>query len=247
MTSHATELTLRKLFAGEAVSPALKEHSESCDVCRAKLRSIEEEQKKFEAAIPFERFAAGVERAGRNPRQVEKAPVRKPWLGYVMAVAAGLLIVAAVPLVLREGNGGGTRLKGADTVELQVAGGAGSRKALPNVSEPLSTGERVQVYFSAYSTRYVIAVSVDEAGEISSYPERGQSLPVTGKGHLPDSVEFTGHGFERMVVILSSEPLQVEAVRRALRDRFDEARGNLTQLGQLDVAGEQLHYTFMKP
>lgn len=246
MTSHATELTLRRLFAGENVSAELKEHSDSCEECKAKLRAIEEEQRKFEAAIPFERFAAGVERAQRNPRQVA-APPRRKWLGYAVAAAASVLVVAAVPLVMRDTTHG-NRPKGVPMVGLKVGGTQGSpRDAMPNVTEPLSTGERVEIVFSAEETRYIVAVSVDEQGEISSYPEHGQSMPVTGKGHLPDSVELTGHGFEHMVVLFTRDPLQVEDVRRALRSRYDEARGNLTQLGQLDVPGEQLHYTFMKP
>ena len=225
----------------------MKAHSDACEQCKALLRAIEEEQRKFEAAIPFERFAAGVERAQRNPRQTAQ-PAKRQWLGYAMAVAAGVLVVAAVPLILNDThrpNG----LKGANTIDVKVAGAPGvpTRQALPNVAEPLSTGERVEVFFSAYATHYVVAVSVDEQGEVSSYPEHGQSLPVTGKGHLPDSVEFTGHGFEHMVVVLTSEPLTVDDVRRALKTRYDEARGNLTQLGQLDVPGQQLHYTFMKP
>ncbi|MBK7860616.1 MAG: ACP synthase [Archangiaceae bacterium] len=245
--SHATELSLRKLFAGEDVGAELKAHSDACDECKAKLRAIEDEQRRFEAAIPFERFAAGVERANRTPRHVAAPPPRRAWLGYAVAIAAGLLVVAAAPLLLRDGrhpNG----IKGTDAIELHIGGASGStRKAQPNVSEPLSSGERVEITFSAQATRYLVAVSVDEAGEVASYPESGQSLPVLGKGHLPDSFEFTGHGFEHVVVVLNNEPFSVEDVRRALRARYDEARGNLTQLGRLDVSGEQLHYTFMKP
>jgi hypothetical protein len=243
MTSHATELSLRKIFAGENVSDELKAHSDSCEQCKAKLRAIEEEQKKFEAAIPFERFAAGVERAGRNPRQVA-SPAKRSWVGYAVAIAASVLVVASVPLLLPKKS---PVIKGVDTVELQVGGAAGVRKAIPNQPEALSTGERAEIFYSATATRYVVAVSVDEHGEISSYPEKGASLPVTGKGHLPDAVEFTGHGFEHMVILFTTEPLQVDEVRRALQARYEEARGNLTQLGQLDVPGEQLHYTFMKP
>jgi hypothetical protein len=248
MTSHATELTLRKLFAGETVTDELKAHSEACEQCKAKLRAIEDEQKKFEAAIPFERFAAGVERASRTPREVAKPP-RKQWMGYVMAIAAGLLVVAAVPLVLRDGGPGRNNLKGSDTVEIHVAGAAGGpqRLSATNVAEALAPGERVQIGYDAKSYRFLIAVSVDDRGEISSFPDTGQSMPISGKGQLPYSIEFTGHGTEHLVVVLTREPLPVDEVRRALRVRYDEARGNLSQLGSLDVAGEQYHYTFLKP
>ncbi len=248
MTSHATELSLRKLFAGEAVAPDLKAHSESCDVCRAKLKTIEDEQKKFESAIPFERFAAGVERASRNPREVA-APPRRSWVGYAVALAASVLIIAAVPLVMRgDGGGGGNRLKGSG-VELTVGGtnGAPQRKATSNVAEALAPGERVLIGYSAGANRYLVAVSIDERGEVAAIPESGQSMPISAAGHLPDAIEFTGRGMEHVVVVLTREPLPVEEVRRALKIRYDEARGNLSQLGQLDVPGEQFHYTFLKP
>jgi len=244
MTSHATELTLRKLFAGENVAADLKEHSETCDVCKAKLRAIEEEQKKFEAAIPFERFAAGVERASRQPREVAQPPKRQ-WLGYVMAIAAGLLVVAAVPVVLR-GEDAGNRTKGTD-VQLTVGGSGAQRKVTRDIAEALAPGERVVVGYSSGPYRYLVAVSIDERGEIASIPENGQSMQIANTGKLPDAIEFTGKGTEHMIVVMTRDPIAVEEVRRALRVRYDEARGNLSQLGSLDVPGEQFHYTFLKP
>jgi hypothetical protein len=248
MTSHATELTLRKLFAGETVSPELKAHSDSCDVCRAKLRAIEEEQKKFEAAIPFERFAAGVERAGRQPREVAPpATPRRQWVGVVMAIAAGLLVVAAVPLVLRGDGDGGNRTKGTD-VQLTVGGnGSPQRKVTREVAEALAPGERVVVGYSSGPYRYLVAVSIDERGEIASIPESGQSMSIGNTGRLPDAIEFTGRGTEHLVLVMTREPVSVEEVRRGLKARYEEARGNLSQLGSLDVSGEQFHYTFLKP
>ncbi len=245
MMSHATELTLRKLFAGETVDAALKAHSESCEQCKAKLRAIEEEQRKFEAAIPFERFAAGVERASRQPREVA-APPRRQWLGYVMAVAAGLLVVAAVPLVLKGDDSGGNRTKGTD-VQLTVGGSGVQRKVTRDVAEALAPGERVVVGYSSGPYHYLVAVSIDERGEIASIPESGQSMAIRDSGKLPDAIEFTGRGTEHMVVVMTREPVAVDEIRRALRARYDEARGNLSQLGTLDVTGEQFHYTFLKP
>jgi hypothetical protein len=242
MSAHASELTLRKVFAGESVAADLKAHSDACEQCRAKLKAIEEEQKRFEAAIPFERFSAGVERASRNPRQVE-APPRRQWMGYAMAIAASILVVAAVPLLTPRSP----IIKGADGIQLIIGGPGPQRDATPNIVEALTSGERVEIKYSLNSSRYLIAVSVDESGEVTSIPERGESMLVKNRGQLPNSIEFTGHGTEHVVVVMTKDPLQVEDVRRALRQRYDEARGNLMQLGQLDIPGEQLHYSFLKP
>lgn len=249
MTSHASELRLRQLFAGEAVDPSLKAHTDSCDVCRAKLRGLEEEQRKFEAAIPFERFAAGVERAGRQPRQVVAVPERK-WMRYAMAIAATVLVVASGSLLLKQ-DVTGNRIKGSAGIDIVVAGASnGPQRAAsadPATPEPLAPGERVRIGYRAGQNHYLIAVSVDERGDVTTYPESGTSLAINGSSYLPDSVEFTGHGLERVVVVLSPEPLQVDEVRRAVRVRFDEARGNVAQLGSLDLPGDQFPRTFLKP
>ncbi|MBS1150751.1 MAG: hypothetical protein H6Q89_2449, partial [Myxococcaceae bacterium] len=121
----------------------------------------------------------------------------------------------------------------------------------PLQPEALGPGERVRIGFRAGAYRYVAAVSIDESGEVTAlYPERGPSLRVRADGtreYMSDSLEFTGHGLERVVVVMTSEPIDVEDVRRAAKAGYDEARGNLSQLGTLDLPGEQFHRTFLKP
>ena len=71
-SSHVPELALRCYRAGEFAADACAEvdrHLASCPACRAKMRVLVEEQRAFEREIPFERFAGGVERAQRVPRQ----------------------------------------------------------------------------------------------------------------------------------------------------------------------------------
>ena len=67
--SHLRELSLRQLFAAEAVPAAERQHLEHCGECRARLEGLREEQQQFEAEISFERFAGGVERAARETKQ----------------------------------------------------------------------------------------------------------------------------------------------------------------------------------
>jgi len=92
---------------------------------------------------------------------------------------------------------------------------------------------------------------VDEAGQVTPvYPERGESLPAGGGNatvYLPESLEFTGSGAEKVIVILSDEPLQVDQVAAAAGAAFAAARGHLPAMGPLAVPGEQFARTVQKP
>jgi len=247
-TTHPGELTLRRLLAGEALAEA-GAHAAACEVCQAKLEALEEEQRRFEAEIPFERFAAGVERAARTPRQAR--PGRSWTLRVGLALAATLAVGVTVKLTLGDkphGNG----LKGGAGVEVVVAG-ATQRPASkdPLTPEALAPGERVRLGVVADEWRYVAVVSIDEHGEVTAiYPEAGQSLAMRG-GHdteyLPDSVEFTGKGLERVVVVMTEAPVAVEDVVKLLRTRYDDAHGDLMHLPPLALHGEEFHRTFLKP
>ncbi len=209
--------------------------------------AIEEEQRRFEAAIPFDRFSAGVERASRTPRQVAAPP--RAWVQYALAVAAGLVLITAIPVLLNGGKGGSGHhngLKGGVGVNIVVAGPANGpqRTADPRAPEALTPGERIRIGYHAGNYRYLAAVSVDEHGEISVISDG--AVP-NGEGYLPDALELTGQGLERVIIVMSNEPLPDDELRRAIRTRFDEARGNLSQLGMLDVPGEQFHQVFLKP
>ena len=66
---HIGELALRRRRAGEALGsdgPAIEAHATSCADCRARIRALDDEQRRFEQEISFDRFAAGVERAARS-------------------------------------------------------------------------------------------------------------------------------------------------------------------------------------
>jgi len=252
--NHPREIELRRLLAGEQVDDAAA-HVPACAECKARVKELESEQQRFEGAIAFERFAAGVERAHRQPRETPKQASRGP-VRILMAIAATALLLAGIPLVMRGQNEGGfNRLKGGSEVEVIVAAAGNGPQRVgshdPLQPEALGQGERVRIGFRAGNHHYLAAVSIDEAGEVTAlYPEKGPSLRVRSDGateYLSDSLEFTGHGLERVVVVMTSEPLDVEDVRRAAKERYDEARGNLTQLGALDLPGEQFHRTFLKP
>jgi hypothetical protein len=111
----------------------------------------------------------------------------------------------------------------------------------------------VRIGYHAGAHRYLLSLSIDERGQVTPlYPEAGRSVAL-GKAvgaaprYLPDSVEFTDAGTERLYVIMSDEPIEVEAARRAARAAFDRAKGDILRMPALGLPGEQFQRTFIKP
>jgi hypothetical protein len=235
---HPGELTLRRLLAEEALSPSITEHVGGCGECSARLAKLKEEQRAFEAEIPFERFLTGVERSARHQKQ---APGKSPVVTVLIALAACLVAFFAGKQVIEEGAGHSNRIKGGASVDFVIDGPSGQRTA--SSLEPLATGERVRIGVSGHP--HVLALSIDESGEVSVV--YSETLKGAAQTWLPESIEFTGKGRERVVVLLTEAPLEIEAFSRQLQDRFKNAKGDLTQLGDLEVDGVQVHRTFVKP
>lgn len=234
---HAGELTLRRFLAEEPLDAAAVAHLKDCAECNARLARLKDEQKNFEAEVPFERFAAGVEKSARQQRA---APRGRPFIGVLVALAACFVGFFAAQQVLEEGSGR-NRVKGGGAVELVIAGSTGQREAAE--LEQLASGERIRIGVSGH--RYVVALSIDEAGDVSTiYAEQ---LAGEAQVWLPESFEFTGQGREHLVVVLSDEPIGAEAVAAQLKEHFKASRGDVTKLGALEVGGLQVHRTFVKP
>ena len=260
---HIKELALRRFWAGELAEPerpAIEAHAASCARCRARLKELGDEQRRFQQEISFDRFAAGVERAARTPRRlplVSRPTVR--WFFPMVSVAAALALTITFAPRLRPGDDLSlNRSKGGSGITVQIAGtGAGpQRTAAVGAPEPLSPGERIRIGYQPGGHHYLTSVSIDDRGEVTPlYPETGSSIPLglsrgprpTTTFFLPDSVEFTGKGTEQLIVILSDRPLEVEAVKQAARAAYDRAHGDLRRLPPLEISGEQFHRSFVKP
>lgn len=251
MDPHPGELKLRRLRAGElenSESQQLQAHLAGCGRCRVRLRSLELEQEQFEREISFDRFAAGVQRAVKSAE-----PRRVRWALPAIGMAAAVLVaIVTAPMVMRA-PGASTRRKGSAEVVLRIANkdGSGQRLASAQQAEPLSSGDRIRIGYQAGSHSYLVAVSVDRDGIVTPlYDEKGRSVRV-GSGdqtqYLPDSLEFTGPGMERVIVILSDEPLELAKVKRAVEIAYHAAGGDLGRLSTLDVPGEQFHRLVLKP
>jgi hypothetical protein len=264
-TPHVGELKLRRFRAGEFSGEAHAEivrHTSDCGSCRAKLRTLQEEQREFEREIPFERFAGGVERAFRVPRPRP----RRLWalgstFGFAAAAAVVLLIWpgARVHDAGREGGRmrGHNQVKGGTSALVRIASAAGGaqRSLLPAEKTTLRPGERIRVGYTTETPRYLSAVSLDDQGEVSAlYPEAGGSLAVAATAratYLPDSLQFTGSGQERVFLFLADRPLDAEVVKQSVRNAQAQAHGDLATLppptfeGRTDV--RQFTWLFQKP
>ncbi len=254
--SHLRELSLRQLFAAEAVPAAERQHLEHCGECRARLEGLREEQQQFEAEISFERFAGGVERAARETKQAPSSSQASAWR-WSVALAASLVLVVlgARGGLFKISEGRTNRIKSGAEIEVVVRGaGTGLQRTVAAglaVPEPLLAGEQVRIGYRAGDFRYVAALSIDANGAVMLiYPEAGQSaLAEGGDGlvYLPGSLEFTGHGLERVIVVLSNEPLPLDVLSRAGEEAYRAAGNDLSRLSPLAVPGEQFQRTFVKP
>jgi hypothetical protein len=243
---HIGELDLRRRRAGEALGaegPIIEAHASACAECKARIRALDDEQRRFEAAISFDRFAAGVERAARGaPAAVRRrAPIRSWMVVPTLAMAAAVAVVVTF-------RGPSTRvhppgydgIKGGAGMIVRVAGAAGQRTARVDAVEALSPGERLRIGYQTGGHRYLLSLSI------------GASLTVpagvpSATHFLPDSLELTGAGLERIIVLLSDQPVDMQAARQAARAAYDRAGGDLGRLPRLDLPGEQFTRVFAKP
>lgn len=252
---HVPELTLRRVFSGElsgADAEVVRKHAHDCTACRAKLRSIEEEQAKFEAAVPLERFKAGVERSARGTFGGGRSPV-----GYLVVAAAAMVFLVAVPAILvnLKSGTGANRTKGVG-IDLYIApvNDGPQRTTSATTPELLAPGDRLRIAYKANGYHYITAVSVDEQGALTALtPESGLSPKVCdpfAKCVLPDAWEMTGEGAETIVVLLSDGPLDMNDVLIATQDAYERAGGKVTELPDIYIPGLQLaqsRRTVLKP
>ncbi|HEX4404649.1 MAG TPA: ACP synthase [Polyangia bacterium] len=263
---HVGDLALRRLRAGEVIADAA--HADACADCRARRKALDEEQHRFEQEISFDRFAAGVERAARRddaplraarwteaPRRATLPASKLRTLRFMLptlSLAAGVALFVGLTGRHQAAHNG---LKGGAAITVRVSAGdtGPQRFAAESAPEALAPGERVRIGYQPGPRRYLLSLSIDEHGQVTPlYPEAGSSVAVSravgdGLRYLPDSIEFTDAGAERLFVILSDQPIDVTAARRAARASFDRAKGDILHMPSLELPGEQFQRTFIKP
>ncbi len=204
-------MRVRRLLAGELAEverSRAEEHLAACARCQAVRLVIDEEGRALPRALPFDSFAAGVaERmALAEPRRWRRA--------LAPALAAGLALAAAVPLVFRVLERGGDpeeqfRTKGAASLEVFVQQAGGARALAP--FEPVPKGARLRPAIHPGAWRQATLALVDADGAAVLYA--GPARP----GPLPEAFEWTGGGAEgTLVLLLADEPLDAGALRARL-------------------------------
>jgi hypothetical protein len=136
-------------------------------------------------------------------------------------------------------------------VRIAAAHGANHQRTVNSeAAELLAPNERIRLGVQPGIHSFLLVVSLDDHGTVSVlYPDGGSSMPMargSGMQLLPGDLELTGTGVERLVVLLSDDPLQEEFVRAAAAAAFQKSAGNLQKLPQLALPGEQFHRTFIK-
>jgi hypothetical protein len=252
-------------------------HASACGDCARRMAELAEEQRSFEGQISFDRFAAGVKRTARGPaadggRSWWSRPASTRSFLTIMSigsVAAVLTLVAGVRPLFESARlrhvrtaqldraDSLNRLKGgipraAITVRVAAAEDETRQRTVATERpEPLTVGERIRVGVEPGTHGFLFAVSIDDAGDVTPlYPEVGMSMPLPRGArmqYLPDSLELTGRGRERLVVLLTDLPLELDTVRRAASTAFRAVGGNLEKLPNLALPGEQFHRLFLKP
>src|SRR5947207_2822524 len=210
---HIGELKLRRRRAGEALGPdaaSIDAHAASCADCRARIRALDDEQRRFEQEISFDRFAAGVERAARSDRAARRPMRARVWIQSLAGVAAAAAMLVLVLHTLDDGrarrHGFRDGVKGGTGVTVRVARADGQRNARVDSTEPLARGERLRIGYQAGPHRYLLALTIDDHGVVQALsPEKGQSVALpdgrpSATRYLLDSWELDGAGVERIIV-----------------------------------------------
>lgn len=241
---------LRRLHAGElpdSEAAEVRAHAESCERCTRTLQLLDQEQSLLTQRLSLASFRAGVDARGANLRAEPRGGGLRRWIP--IALAACLATVVAVPL-LRSAPSAmeGERTKGGPALDVIVGGDGATREA--EDGERLAPGEAVRLRVHPGGRHWALALSVDDAGQVSVlYDDGGASLPIETAEPtlLPDSIAFDGKGAERLYLFASSQPLSTEPIRRALEAAWARA-GSAEKMGPVDgVPADQLTRLLVKP
>jgi len=153
-------------------------------------------------------------------------------------------------------------VSGGERAHNRRKGGAGHHRALRRGRRPprtaavtapeaLALGERVRIGYHAGAHRLPALAGRSTSADRSrrSTPSRGRSVPLgkvvgTAPRYLPDSVEFTDTGIERLFVIMSDQPRRSTPARRAARAAFRAREGEYPAHAGARAPGEQFQRTF---
>jgi hypothetical protein len=193
VSEHPSFFALERLRLGEAEGE-ISAHVERCPRCSERLRAMEAEDRAFNAAHPTLRSLLGK----RD---------RIDWIAPVLALAACTIAVA---LALPDPET--TRAKGDTRVELLVRRGD---QTFAWDERPLRQGDTLLFRYTSARSHMMLA-GVEDSGDVSIFVQDAALEP--GQNRIaPQGLELDDHaGSERIILLLSDEPLDPNEVERAL-------------------------------
>jgi hypothetical protein len=231
------KLAIERYSAGEltgAAATGLEEHLRSCPTCGGYLAGLRKQREEFLRAHPFAEFAASafpVKAAEPWHKKIPSlftAPSLRPVLVPALVV---LVAVAIIPLI--PGAGDDIRYKGPETLSyIYKRDGAVHNGAPEDLFRP---GDRVQIFYSSGSDRYLSLFSIDGRGAVSFYqPESGGAVCSIRSGigqklAYPASIELDStKGAELVVAVFSDKEFDTSRIKKWAAGF--KAKGDLTAL-----------------
>ena len=228
---HIGSSTLRRLRAGEALAPrpAIDAHAAACAECRARIKRARRRAAPLRAGDLVRSLRGGRRARGAPAREAQARAARAEQLD---ARRAGDARPAwsrwsrASPLPGRRSNAAATRHQGrrrASSCASPAANGPARSRASTRPRR-CARGERVRIGYQPGAHRYLLALSdrrarrrdaaVPRAGpSLARARRRGEAtaLPARQLGAGPAT------GVERIIVVLSDQPIDVDDARSAPR------------------------------
>ena len=222
LSSEAIDLLLLAALPPPEANEA-KQHLDGCDECRGRWRELNEDKQRFEQFV-FARTLPKVEARVAQARASFFDRFKLRILIPVLGVAAAAAVVASMGPGTQTEDDVYVGIKGGAQASLEVfavRGAGGVFPVTPGIT--LQPKDRIGFMVNPAGAKYLMVASRDGAGVFSVYHPFGaqQSQPVTpakSKLELPTKVELDETlGAERVVAVLSDEPVTAQQVEAALK------------------------------
>ncbi len=222
LSSEAIDLLLLAALSPPEANEA-KQHLDGCDECRGRWTELNADKQRFEQFV-FARTLPKVEARVAESRAGFFERFKLRILIPVLSVAAAAGVVASMGPGTQTEDDVYVGIKGSADASLEVfavrGAGGGVFPVTPGVT--LQPKDRIGFMVNPAVAKYLMVASRDGAGVFSVYHPFGaqQSQPVAPakvKVELPTKVELDATlGAERVVAVLSDEPVTAQQVEAAL-------------------------------
>lgn len=225
LSSETIDLLLLSALASNEANEA-KAHIDDCGLCKQRWMELNEDSQKFKQYV-FARTLPAVEARLNASKQ---GFFERFKLQFVLP-ALGLATAAALALTFAAGPGTQTEddiyigVKGLEpTFEVFAQRQQGASFAV-KAGTPLKPKDRIRFIVSPGQAKYVLVASVDGKGTFSVYHPFGAEESEKLVGKVPRRLELGSTveldetmGTEKLVVVLSENPVKAEALKAALSE-----------------------------